>query len=463
MRADKVSRALKALEPAVVPGKAARAAFEHQLRLANSQWAARQLLDRHQLDRLKSLVRFAAEHTPYYRERIARDRLAGAATLGEALARLPILPREALREHADQLRSGTLPKGHTIVAEKSSSGSTGVVVRAAVTNLSLKWQSALGLRSHLWGGRDFRRLIAIIRRMEPGKGTYPGIIAHRWGPVAAIPFPTSRAFQLSTSESVERQWQWLKERQPVYLLTVPSIVRRFAGLPAEEIAQLPSLSSISTIGEVVDSELRTLARERLQASIHDMYSCEEGGCLAIQCPDEDMYHVPDEAMILEILDEHGGPASAGKAGRVVITPLANYATPLIRYEIGDYAEAAGPCACGRTLTPLKRIMGRRRNLLMTPDGRHFWPGLSARRFERVVDIRAYQFRQVAPDRIEVWLAMTGSATPEQEREMREIIAKGLPAAFHLDFRYVEQFPPHPAGKHEEFVSFLETSSAPHLD
>ena len=50
-------------------------------------------------------------------------------------------------------------------------------------------------------------------------------------------------------------------------------------------------------------------------------------------------------------------------GRVVVTHLHNYAMPLIRYEIGDYAIAGGNCDCGINLPVLERVVGRTRNLV----------------------------------------------------------------------------------------------------
>ena len=39
---------------------------------------------------------------------------------------------------------------------------------------------------------------------------------------------------------------------------------------------------------------------------------------------------------------------------MVITDLHNFATPLIRYELGDYAEVGTPCPTGRGLPVLNR-------------------------------------------------------------------------------------------------------------
>jgi hypothetical protein len=101
--------------------------------------------------------------------------------------------------------------------------------------------------------------------------------------------------------------------------------------------------------------------------------------------------------------------------------------------------------------------------MVTPDGRHFWPTVRAKHMQSIVKLRAHQFRQVASDALEVWLAVESSPTPAQEEEMRKVLLAGLPAPFRLSFHYVDEFPPHPGGKHEEFVSLLTTAAPPRLD
>jgi len=66
----------------------------------------------------------------------------------------------------------------------------------------------------------------------------------------------------------------------------------------------------------------------------------------------------------------------------------------------------------------------------------------------------HQFRQVAPDAIEMWLVVDSPRTPAQEDEMRKIIAAALPVPFDISFRYVDTFPQSPSGKHEELISYV---------
>jgi phenylacetate-CoA ligase len=157
---------------------------------------------------------------------------------------------------------------------------------------------------------------------------------------------------------VDEQRDWLKRMAPTYLYADTALVRELAKAARDgEVA----FEGILTRGDVADAELRTLASKRFNASILDRYAPAETGCVAIQCPDTDNYHVPSEAVIVEVLNDEGRPCADGEIGRVVITPLFNLAGPLIRYAIGDFAEA-GTCECGRQLPTLKRIAPKREML-----------------------------------------------------------------------------------------------------
>ena len=70
---------------------------------------------------------------------------------------------------------------------------------------------------------------------------------------------------------------------------------------------------------------------------------------------------------------------------MILTGLYNYATPFIRYEIGDYITLAdGSGSSGLTLARLGRIEGRRRNALVTADGRRIYAFEATSRGDRVI-------------------------------------------------------------------------------
>ena len=450
---DRIKSMLEQLQPSLLPGADQEAAFKAQMLLADSQWLDKDEMAEYQLEHLKALVRFAAREIPFWRTRIAPDVVESAQTLSEALSRLPILSRDDVHDQGEALRAKRLPPGQEPAGTASTSGSTGMTVRVASTKLDVKWQKILDLRRYLWAGLDLRRSIAAVQRVPRGLADYPDGRRHdRWAPTSAIPFPTGPSFQLATHASLEQQWEWVQRVKPAYLDTMPSLIRGYAHI-ADENAKI-GLERILTAGEVVDAPLRALAEKRLGAKIHDKYSTQEAGCMAIQCPDCDAYHVQSEAVILEVLDDQGKPCKPGEIGRVVVTPFFNFAMPLLRYDIGDFAEVGAACRCGRSLPTLSRIMGRRRNILVAPDGKHYWPTLDSFDFFYFSQSREHQFRQVAPNELEIWLVVDSPRTPEQEEAMRKIIAAAMPSPFEIRFRYVSEFPRGPSGKHEEFISFV---------
>ena len=158
---------------------------------------------------------------------------------------------------------------------------------------------------------------------------------------------------MNIKEKIDAQIQWLQKHRIYYLLSYPSNIREMAKKCLEAGILLPDLGQVRTFGETVSDELRDLCRQAWNVEVKDMYSSMEIGYMALQCPDHEHYHVMSEGVLLEVLDDAGNPCKPGDIGRVVITDLHNFATPMIRYEILDYAQVGEPCPCGRGLPSTK--------------------------------------------------------------------------------------------------------------
>jgi phenylacetate-CoA ligase len=159
-----------------------------------------------------------------------------------------------------------------------------------------------------------------------------------------------------------------------------------------------------------------------------------------------------ETIILEVVDAAGRACASGETGRILVTDLLNFATPLIRYEIGDYAEVGEPCACGRGLPPIRRFLGRERNLMLWPDGTRHWPTVGFHRWGEVYPVRQFQFVQTGLETVTAKLAAAGKPTPEQEARLGRIIQEALGYPFQIAFEWHEApLPASQGGKFEEFV------------
>jgi phenylacetate-CoA ligase len=254
----------------------------------------------------------------------------------------------------------------------------------------------------------------------------------------------------NTDLPVREQAQWLLGENPDYLISIASNARALAAYCGERGLRLPRLREVRTYGEALHSDIRAICRQAWDVPVVDMYSCAEGGYLALQCPEHEHYHVQSESAWLEVLNPEGLPCAPGEIGRVVITPLHNFAMPLLRYDIGDYAEVGPACVCGRGLPVITRIMGKVRNMLQLPNGDTRFPRFGEARFPRIAPVQQFQVVQKSLDTIEVILVVARTLTSAEEQKMREHVLKHLLHPFRVSFVYVDSIPRAASGKYEDF-------------
>jgi phenylacetate-CoA ligase len=163
--------------------------------------------------------------------------------------------------------------------------------------------------------------------------------------------------------------------------------------------------------------------------------------------------VMSESLLVEVLDNQGQPCAPGETGRIVITDLHNLASPIIRYDIGDYAQLGEPCSCGRGLQKLDRILGRRRNLIAKPNGDRHWPLVGFHAFGSIAPIRQYQMIQETLEQITVRFVTDEPLSIEQKTAFTTLVQKALGYEFELDIQdQRDNLPRQPGGKFEEFIS-----------
>ena len=330
-------------------------ALQHQL--DQSQWWPPETLRALQMQQLGKLLVHAARTVPFYRDRLGKAGRPGGLS-PEAWGRIPVLKRVELQEAGQNMLSRLIPKGHGKLGDVTSSGSTGRPITVKVSGIVSLFFQAINLRLHLWYGRDLSKKVAAIHVL---KGSM--LKASEKGKPALWPpgFNTGKMYYCPIDKPLAEQLEWLTGLEPAYLLTYPSNLRALLQKAEESGMKVPGLREISTMGEVLDPDVREACERVWGIPVIDVYSAQEVGIIALQCPDHAHYHVQAENVFVEVLDGDDKPVKPGRVGRLVVTDLHNFATPLIRYEIGDYAEVGEPCPCGRGLPVLKCIQGRTRN------------------------------------------------------------------------------------------------------
>lgn len=320
----------------------------------------------------------------------------------EALQRIAALP---FTTRAD-LQRKTIPEG---VLVSKTSGSTGMPVIVPKTQESLIWLKLTNARELRWRKWDLDCSIVVTMLAGNEKDAINGNIH-------CLKMRTISEFQA-----------YLNKIQPAYLYTYPSIVACL------DLSRIPSLVDIKSVGETGGTN----------------YSSEETGTIALLCPQfpENGYHIM-ENIIVEQHPEHGA----------VITDLSN---PWVtRYIIGDEIELQPDdfvCPCGRFLPMIKKIHGRRRNMLVLPGKEgtfdKIWPVVGEPLFRSRISQKISRHRVVQKtlNHLEIQIECDNGQVldAEEEKNLTELVL-GTLGYDHLTCSVVPAtFLP---GKFEAFVS-----------
>lgn len=425
--------------------------------LEQTQWWPPEALREQQFRQLKPLLEHAWQTIPFYRDRLTgAGYQPGQAITEEFWTALPRLTRSEIQLEPEALLSSDIPKTHGALHSTTTSGSTGQALKVYGTRLTSFMWMAFALREHLWHQRDIGGKLAVIRYLPPGSklGAPPdGTTGRDWGTPASILYQTGPSATLSINTDVSVQVAWLKKHRPDYLLTYPSNLDTILRYCREHRFRIEHLREIRTIGEVVTPVLRSLCEETLGVPIVDVYSAKDLGYIAVQCPDCHQHHVQSESLLCEVLDDAGKPCRPGETGRIVGTALHNYAMPLLRYEIGDYAVIGENGLCRRGLPAISSILGRSRNMLTMPDGQKRWPRFLARR--EIAPIAQWQIIQETRERLTAKIVPQRPLNREDEERLTLSIAENFGFRFDIHFEYLDAIRGHENGKFEEFISKVE--------
>lgn len=433
-----------------------------QFQLSRTERLAPDAFAELQAAQLRLVLEHAYRTVPYYR-RLFETHGVSLPAKGEVefIRTLPVSRRAMIQEAGVSLESEAVPAAHGPVARIITSGSTGRAVTLQATGLTQLMWDAFTLREHLWHRRDLRLKLSSIRWAPRHIAPPPdGLRFAGWGRAAEAAGPTGPASLLNVTAPVAQQAEWVVRERPAYLLSFPSNLAALARHCLQEGIGFPGLIEVRTIGETLTADQQNLFRQAWDCKVTDLYSCEEAGCLALQCPDSGQYHVQAENVLLEIVDDAGRPCAAGETGRVLITTLHNFATPLIRYELGDLAEAGSPCSCGRTLPVIRRVRGRTRNRLVFPDGRSAFPYLGEHGgIERAtgVKVHAFQFVQRTVMQIDLRLVTARDFTAEETERVVQLVRRNLGYDFDVSITRCAAIAKGPREKFEEFVSEVAAS------
>lgn len=414
-----------------------------------SQWFDHNRLQQYQDNALQALLKHADNHVPWYRDLFKQNNIdINDIRTTADLARLPTLSKSDIVDHFDAMQANVSMRR----SSKTTGGSTGQAVTLIKNADALARERAATARAYRWAGIEIGDAQA---RFWGVPLTAQGKLKYR-----AIDFVTNRTrlSAFNTNDKVMQEfYSKLLRLKPKYFYGYVSIILDFARYYADnKLAPIPGLQCIITTSEVLSDEARHTIEATFGVKVYNEYGCGEVGSIAHECEHGNM-HIMADNLVVEI-DTNANPD--GNSGELVVTDLFNYAMPLIRYRLGDFASLANEaCACGRGLPVIEKIHGRAYDTIVTAEGNRYHPEVLMYVFEelktRNSGIRQFQVIQKKHDLFSVNLVTNDDFDKSMESKIELRICECLQSNITAEFLYPNEIQRERSGKLRVIKSELE--------
>jgi phenylacetate-CoA ligase len=218
---------------------------------------------------------------------------------------------------------------------------------------------------------------------------------------------------------------------------------------------------IITTAMVLHAWQRRAIEEVFGRPVTNRYGCEEVSLIACECERHQGLHVNADGVYVELLRD-SRPADPGEPGSVVVTDLTNRAMPLLRYQVGDVAVAAGrPCPCGRGLPVLGRVEGREADYVVTARGELISGVSLTENFAlHLPGVAQLQIVQEAVSRFRFRIVCGPDFGPATLDKLRLLVAERFGDGAAWECEYLERIPPEPSGKYRFCISRVPNPFTP---
>lgn len=284
-------------------------------------------MDENQLYRL---VEHARNHCPYYAFLQPFDSK-NKEPIKDYLYQVPLLSRQTVQEQQVRLlsnvggtsgwrrvqTSGRSGEPVTVILSQDAQAADAVLFSMYIDSLvgSEEWRQRKTYHLTLHAGSTSKT----IRALWHDQG-----LVIKWNLV--------RAWQEPDNKFLEA----LNEIQGCVVTIIPSVAELLCSrLQNTKAKNIPRPLAVILSGEMVSTELKYEVSAIFNCPVSSLYTMAEVGIVGSEHPGESTYQVEDKSAVVEILDDDGNQSPDGEEGEIVVTPLNNYAMPLIRYRTGD--------------------------------------------------------------------------------------------------------------------------------
>jgi phenylacetate-CoA ligase len=306
-----------------------------------------------QLERLQGMVARIYERVPFYHDMLRGDGVEpGDVRSLDDLRKLPFTTKSDFRE---QYPFGLFAAPMEEVVEiHSSSGTTGKPVVAGFTRRDLDTWAELVCRIAVMAGVH----AGDVAQVSFGYGMFTGGFGLHYGlqraGAAVVPI---------SAGNTARQLQFMQDFGATVLIATPSYALYLAeSIAKTEVPEAFKLRLGMFGAEACSEAMRRQIESRIAMRATDNYGLTEviGPGISGECECRSGMHVAEDHFLLEVVDPATDePVAEGETGELVFTSMTRECSPVLRYRTRDLCSVTTePCACGRTLARMGKVVGR---------------------------------------------------------------------------------------------------------
>ncbi|MBM5812579.1 MAG: phenylacetate--CoA ligase [Gammaproteobacteria bacterium] len=318
-------------------------------------------LEQLQLGRLRTTVELVCNQVPFYRQALdaAGVRPQDLRSLHD-LQRLPLTTKQDLRANYP-FGLLTVPLD-AIVRLHASSGTTGKPTVGPYTARDLANWGEVMARVYAAAGVTGQDIV----HNAYGYGLFTGGLGFHLGAerVGAAIVPASGGLS-------KRQVMLMEDFGATVLTCTPSYSLVLAETAQElgvDIRTRLRLRAGIFGAEPWTEAMRQEIEAKLNLEAFDTFGLTEmiGPGVASECIRHDGMHIAEDHFLPEAIDpDSGAPVPDGEVGELVFTTITREGQPLLRYRTRDRIRLTRePCACGRTMARMSKVLGRTDDMLI---------------------------------------------------------------------------------------------------
>jgi len=419
--------------------------------LGKSQWWPYEKIQEYQNAKLSKLIKHCSQNVPYYRQWFKEQGCNPSDIDLSNLNLLPIIDKATLRYNLKQLCAENYLKPFE---QAKTSGSTGLALHFPKSLSSSAFQLAAMYRGHGWhgvepGAKEARLWGIHVNKKSRIKTVITDLLLNRF---------REREYNLNPDVLDDFHYK-LKKCKPDYLMGYTSMVSQFAmflrnrGYNGAEC----NLKMVKCTSETIHASDKEIIEDVFGCPLVSEYGAAETGIISFQC-NAGSHHLMSDCCIVEFLEPEENLDDINLK-EVVVTNLDNYALPVIRYKIGDYAIPSDEiCSCGRELPVVNKIVGRVSDVIKTSDGRR-WHSIILYYIMKGLDekdggVIQFKAKQSEMDSLELLLVPDSNFSAKSEEYIKVRCREHFGEKMRVKIKLIDSIPREQSGKLRDFVSTI---------